>query len=340
MAGQTVIVDWTERVTQHHWFKVRHLLEHEIQSATEQARRDYDIRVRVNSAAIVTLDGVDYLWVPISAIWRQELEQAIAAILVSRPVDDDARAVAIGVQVRMLLERWIEREVPVDAAPMIFYPETETRWPAEPEPVAAKPAVAKPAPGEAPASAGAAEAQPTVPPPAQPKAQAAAEAPAAGAETIPAVERTSDAARAAEEAAGAQPPLSAEAVASNVGAKATDKPMAADSTGTEQESASPPRGGNPPPVEDPAAAAAAGIRGQADATLDKTDVPRVRAENPAAAGSSEAPANAAEAAAGAEAMREIIEPGAPTMAEGNAAGASSTPVHEDPAGTSPPAPGS
>jgi hypothetical protein len=106
----------------------------------------------------------------------------------------------------------------------------------------------------------------------------------------------------------AQPPASAAAAASDAGAKRSEKPAEANSTGTEQTQPMPPTGESIP-TPGPADTVESGVRGLADATLDKTDVPRVRAENVAAMGSTEAAATPAAAAAGAEAKAEIVEGG-------------------------------
>jgi hypothetical protein len=241
-------IDWTEREIQREWFPVRHLLEHEVHSATEPTRTDFGIAVALDSATITTYDGTDYLRVPVNARWQGRMEQAIAYILVSRPVEDDPRAVTIGEDVARALERWVQRDVPPEMTPTLYYPELRSDWPAE---------------------------VPAAPPPTPTPAQAAP--------------------------AAAAPRASAPA-----------KPAKADSTGTEQNAPMPPAGKAIPTPTPPAPAAPAGV---ADATENKTAVPRVRAENPAAMGSTEAPATPAEAAAGEAAMSEIVEGG-----EGKAGG--------------------
>jgi hypothetical protein len=194
----TTFIDWTERETQKEWFKVRHVLEDEIAAATRDLCRDYGITVRLSSATIATLDGVDYLRVPVTANWQGRLEQTIAYLLISRPVEDDARALAVAQEVEHALQRWIERDVPITMAPVLRYPEPVSEWPPEPEskkqsaPAQEKPAAAsagteKPSPAAsatkaAPAKdATAAAAQVRAE---KPEATGSGEAPASAAEAV------------------------------------------------------------------------------------------------------------------------------------------------------------
>ena len=295
MAGHTAtFVDWTDREVQREWFSVRHLLEHEVQSATEPARREFGISVRMDSATIFTLDGIDCLRVPVSAIWQNRLEQAIAYIVVTQPVEDDPRAVTVGEDVGRALERWVQREVPAELTPVLYYPETRSDWPAETP--AAPPATPTPEqaapPAEAPRPAKAATAPAGTAPAPRPRPAAA---PPPAQQPSPTGEV-------------AQPPAPARAVASDAAAKRSEKPVEAASTGTEQTQPMPPTGESIP-TPGPADTDEPGVRGLAEATLDKTGVPRVRAENVAAMGSTEAPATPAEAAASAQAQAEIVEGG-------------------------------
>lgn len=222
----TTFIDWTERETQKEWFKVRHVLEDEIAAATRDLCRDYGITVRLSSATITTLDGADYLRVPVTANWQGRLEQTIAYVLVSQPVEDDARALAIAQEVEHALQRWIERDVPITLAPVLRYPESVSEWPPEPE----------------------------------------LKQPSAAAQEKPA------------------------AVSAGTGGEEKAAPAAGTAKAAAPAEAAPARN---------ATAAAA----------------QVRAEKPAATGSSEAPASAADAAAGKAAEAQIAEPGTPKPEE-------------------------
>lgn len=153
MADGHGITDWIDLNVQRHWYKLRDELNKEIQGATADTRRDYGITVSMNSATIVDEGDRSVLRVPVSATWLQNVEQTIANLLVTSTAEDEPRMAAIAHDIAGLLERWVEREVPVGAAPYFFYPETEARWPAPPAPPpAARPAApvaAKPAPAEA-----------------------------------------------------------------------------------------------------------------------------------------------------------------------------------------------
>jgi hypothetical protein len=129
MAGEATITDWTNLKVQRHWYKLRHELEHEIQSATDETRKDFDISLHLNTATIISQDGRSLLRLPVSASWRGELEQTIAYLLVSSDADDEPRQAAIGHGIEEALQRWIQREVPIGAAPIFLYPEAEVRWP-------------------------------------------------------------------------------------------------------------------------------------------------------------------------------------------------------------------
>jgi hypothetical protein len=129
MAGETSVTDWTNLKVQRHWYKLRHELDHEIQSATDEVRKDYDISLHLNTATIVGEDGRSVLRLPVSASWRGELEQTIAYVLVSSDANDEPRMAAIGHGIEVALQRWIPREVPIGAAPVFLYPEPEVRWP-------------------------------------------------------------------------------------------------------------------------------------------------------------------------------------------------------------------
>jgi len=153
MADDFSSPDWTDLRTQNHWYSVRRELDHEIQSATHDTRDDYGISVKLNTATIVSDGDRSVLRVPVSAMWQHNLEQTIAYVIVTAPEDDEPRLTAIAHDVAELLDRWVEREVPVAAAPQLFYPEIETRWPEE----AAPPPAGAPAVPEA-AEAGAAPA--------------------------------------------------------------------------------------------------------------------------------------------------------------------------------------
>ncbi|HZQ36726.1 MAG TPA: hypothetical protein VFD32_12390 [Dehalococcoidia bacterium] len=163
--------DWIDLNVQRHWYKLRDELDSEIQSATAETRRDYGVTVRLNTATIVDDGGRSVLRLPVSATWLQNVEQTIANLIITSTDENEPRMSAIAHHIAELLERWVEREVPVGASPDFFYPESEARWPAPPAPPpAAKPAAARAAP---PAEKPAAEA-----PPAEPAAETAAKAPA------------------------------------------------------------------------------------------------------------------------------------------------------------------
>ncbi len=136
MADAHGSTDWIDLGVQRHWYKLRDELNKEIQSATAETRRDYGITVRLSSATIAADGDRDVLRVPVSATWLQNLEQTIANLLVTSIAEDEPRMAAIAHEIADLLERWVEREVPVGAAPDFLYPETEARWPAPPEPPA------------------------------------------------------------------------------------------------------------------------------------------------------------------------------------------------------------
>lgn len=150
--------DWIDLNVQRHWYKLRDELNKEIQSATAETRRDYGITVRLNTATIVDEGERSVLRVPVSATWLQNVEQTIANLLVTSTAEDEPRMSAIAHDIAELLERWVEREVPVGAAPDFFYPETEARWPAPPAPPA--PATKPAAPAAAPSEAAAASPTP------------------------------------------------------------------------------------------------------------------------------------------------------------------------------------
>ncbi|HLZ71221.1 MAG TPA: hypothetical protein VKV26_15070 [Dehalococcoidia bacterium] len=148
---------WIDLRVQQHWYKLRDELNGEIQAATAETRRDYGITVRLSSATIAADGDRDVLRVPVSAAWLHKLEQTIATVLVTSTDEDEPRMAAIAHEIADLLERWVEREVPVGAAPVFLYPETEARWPAPPEPPA-KPAPAAKAAAPAEAAVAAPEA--------------------------------------------------------------------------------------------------------------------------------------------------------------------------------------
>jgi hypothetical protein len=125
--------NWLDVKTQHRWYKLRHDFEGELRGATDEIRRDYDVEVKLNTATITADGGRSVLRIPISASWRNQQEQTIAALLVSNVEEDELRLGAIADGVAELLQRWIEREVPVGASPEFLYPEREVRWPDEPE---------------------------------------------------------------------------------------------------------------------------------------------------------------------------------------------------------------
>lgn len=133
MASDAAFVDWTNLRTQSHWYKLRHEFDGEIQEATRETRQNYDVSVRLNTATIVS-DGEDsVLRVPVSARWRDDLEQTIAALLIYSTHENEPRISAIAAGVAELLDRWVEREVPVGASPEFCYPQSDVRWPPEPE---------------------------------------------------------------------------------------------------------------------------------------------------------------------------------------------------------------
>ena len=92
MAAETEFVDWTDLKVQAHWYKIRREFEDELRAATSDFRKEFDVRVKLNSATIVEDAGRSYLRVPISAVWRKNLEQTIAALLVTAPVEDEHSA--------------------------------------------------------------------------------------------------------------------------------------------------------------------------------------------------------------------------------------------------------
>src|SRR5437868_6510267 len=123
MAAGSAIVDWLDLKVQRHWYAIRHALEHAILSASEEVRKDYDVSLRLNSATIAGDGRRSVLRVPVSAIWRHDVEQTIALILVTEPVEDEPRMEAIAHGIDELLHRWVEREVAIRAAPVFLYPE-------------------------------------------------------------------------------------------------------------------------------------------------------------------------------------------------------------------------
>jgi hypothetical protein len=163
MASDSAFVDWLNLRTQEHWYKLRHEFESEIQDATKETRRDFDVSVLLNTATIVTDDDHSVLRVPVSARWRDALQQTIASLLVFSTDENEPRISAIAAGIAELLDRWVEREVSVAASPEFCYPQSEVRWPPEPGPAdataqkveATAGAAAKPA--AAPVAAAAAE---------------------------------------------------------------------------------------------------------------------------------------------------------------------------------------
>lgn len=133
MAAEAGFVDWNNLNTQRHWYKIRDELEGELRSATSDIRKQFDVKIKLNTATMVDDGGRGCLRVPISAVWRNDLEQTIAALLVSSPEENEPRLAAIAHGVADLLQRWLQRPVPVGASPEFLYPEREVRWPAEPE---------------------------------------------------------------------------------------------------------------------------------------------------------------------------------------------------------------
>src|SRR5579884_3786162 len=118
MVSQPPSTDWINLDVQRHWYHLRHELDHEIQAATDQIRRDFDIAVRMRTATIVTDNGRSVLRVPVSASWRGELEQTIAYVLVTSVADNEPRRAAVAHGIAEALERWVQREVPIAAAPV------------------------------------------------------------------------------------------------------------------------------------------------------------------------------------------------------------------------------
>ncbi len=133
MAGNDGFIDWTDLKTQAHWFKLRREFEGQIRAATADTRRQYEVRIRLNTATIVSDDGRSVLRVPVSAMWRDDLEQTIAALLVASSDEHEPRIAAIAHGINDLLQRWIQHEVPVGASPEFLYPEPDVRWPDMPE---------------------------------------------------------------------------------------------------------------------------------------------------------------------------------------------------------------
>ena len=90
---------------QRHWYGLRHELEHEIAAATDELRRDYDISVQLNSATVTSDGGRSVLRIPVSARWRNELEQTIAYILVTSDEEDEPRVAAVAHGIEEALAR-------------------------------------------------------------------------------------------------------------------------------------------------------------------------------------------------------------------------------------------
>jgi hypothetical protein len=133
MAGDSSSTDWTDLRVQSHWYKLRHEFDGAIRSATGDIRSQYDVLVKLSSSTITTDGDRLVLRVPVAANWNQQTEQTIAVILVSSTHEDEPRIAAIAHGISALLERWIQREVPVGASPSFLYPENEVRWPDMPE---------------------------------------------------------------------------------------------------------------------------------------------------------------------------------------------------------------
>src|SRR5438477_11463994 len=114
-------VDFNNLDVQRHWYKLRADLEHELQGATADVRQDYEVSVRLTTATIVSEGSGQALRVPVAARWRDEIEQTIAYILATDVEEEDPRIVAIGHGVAELLARWVQREVPIRAAPTFLY---------------------------------------------------------------------------------------------------------------------------------------------------------------------------------------------------------------------------
>jgi hypothetical protein len=134
MAAEATSPDWIDLRVQHEWYKIRHELDKEIQGATAETRRDFGVVVRLNGASIRTDEGRSVLRVPVSATWQHKLEQTIANLIITAPEEDEPRMASIAHDVAELLQRWVEREVPVGASPDFFYPDRIARWPAQATP--------------------------------------------------------------------------------------------------------------------------------------------------------------------------------------------------------------
>ncbi len=133
MAGDSGQTDWMDLRVQSHWYKLQREFDGAIYSATADLRSQYDVRVRLSSSTITTDGNRLVLRVPVTANWHNEIEQTIAVLLVSSTHEDETRMSAIAARIAELLGRWIQREVPVGASPSFLYPETEVRWPDQPE---------------------------------------------------------------------------------------------------------------------------------------------------------------------------------------------------------------
>ena len=152
MAAHAQFTDWLDLKVQRHWYRLRSELEHEITSATDELRKDFDLSIHLNSATISTDEGRSVLRVPVSAGWRDQLEQTIAYLVVTTVEEDEPRVSAIAQGVTEALARWVEREVPIGLAPVFLYPEPEVRWP-EPEVAAGSPTPDAPPAAEVAAAA-------------------------------------------------------------------------------------------------------------------------------------------------------------------------------------------
>ena len=95
MASETAFVDWTDLRVQAHWYKLRHEFEGELRSATSDIRKQFEVNVKLNTATIVSDGDRSVLRIPVSASYRTDLEQTIAAILVTSTEDDEPRIAAI-----------------------------------------------------------------------------------------------------------------------------------------------------------------------------------------------------------------------------------------------------
>lgn len=133
MANEHRSPNWLDLTVQARWYKLRREFEHELRAATDETRRDYGVDIKLDSATITSDGDRSVLRVPVSASWRGELEQAIAALLISDVEEDELRVAAIAHGIAELLNRWVERDVPVGASPEFCYPEAVVRWPDEPE---------------------------------------------------------------------------------------------------------------------------------------------------------------------------------------------------------------